>query len=290
MLALADRAFRIAALILTSAVSMSKTLDFPQPSQIVQSLGLQIRDMETRSRPRGITISSGCSAIDRVLPNGGYASGSLVEFLANGGQPLGSTTVALSTASHACEAGKYLVLIDTPIQYYPPALQRLGLPVDRIIGLRPKTYEDIVWAIDQSLRSSAVGCVIASIDRLNDRTARRFQLAAEAGGGLGILLRDATVAKSEPSWSDVQWLLAPQSHILLSSQLSEIEPHSTRWFEMILQRCHGGRSGARVRVGMNVSGEWIDMPSKEVPYGKTRHVHLAAELAKPTRIRREAAG
>jgi hypothetical protein len=41
---------------------------------------------------------------------------------------------------------------------------------------------------------------------------------------------------------------------------------------------------------MNASGEWIDMPSKEVPYGKTSHVHLAAELAKPTRIRREAAG
>ena len=289
MLALADRAFRIAALFYP-AVSMSQTLDFPKPSQIVQSLGLQIRDMETRTRPRGITISSGCPAIDRVLPDGGYASGSLVELLANGGQPLGSTTMALSTARHACEAGKYLVLIDTPTQYYPPSLQRLGLPVDRIIGLRPKTYEDIVWSIDQSLRSSAVGCVIASIDRLNDRTARRFQLAAEAGGGLGILLRDATIAKSEPSWADVQWSFAPYSYNRSSSQLSEMDAYSTRWFEMILRRCHGGRSGARVRVGMNASGEWIDMPSMEVPYGKTSHVHLAAELAKSTRIRREAAG
>lgn len=290
MLALADRAFRIAARILTSAVFMSKTLDFSQPSQTVQSLGLQIRGMETRTRPRGIASSSGCPAMDRVLPDGGYASGSLVELLAAGGQPIGSTTLALSAARHACEAGKYLVLIDTPTQYYPPALQRLALPVDRIIGLRPKTYEDIVWAIDQSLRSSAVGCVIASIDRLNDRTARRFQLAVEAGGGLGILLRDATVAKSEPSWADVQWSLGPPSNNRISGQTSGGDARgTTRWFEMTLRRCHGGRSGARVRVGMNASGEWIDMPM-EIPNGKTSHVHLAAELAKPTRTRREAAG
>jgi hypothetical protein len=272
--------------------------------RLVDILGEQIRTMETLHRSCDTVIPSGCRAMDACLPAGGYTWGSLLELLTDSGKPVGATTIALRIAREACGLGRYVVLLDPSLPFYPPALASLGLPLERVIGVRPTSYDDLVWAMDQSLRSSAVGCVIASIDRLDDRTARRFQLAVEKGGGLGILLRSASNVHSEPSWAEVQWQVATRNLPRAISPSPVANPlttrpvtpanlwaeHLSRWFELTLRRCRGGRVGNRIHIGINASGDWIDPPSIEKRNVQASHVHLAAELAKSTRKRREMAG
>jgi protein ImuA len=253
------------------------------PQQLVQTLGQQIRDLEKGRRREGPIISSGSSAIDRCLPQGGFLAGSMVEFTTPPGLAVGATTLALCMARQAAATGKYIVLFDTLKQYFPPALERLKLPLERVIGIRPTNHSDFLWAMDQALRCSAVGCVVAQIDRFDDRTARRFQLATEIGGGLGFLIRSASTARSQPSWADVQW------HITSPSAIEE-PSMTTRWFHATLKRCHGGKPGARLRLGVDAAGQWIESKRIEGYDAKASHVYLAAELAKPARIRREAAG
>ena len=56
-------------------------------SGIISQLRNQIRSVETAGRVGGqARVSSGCAAIDRLLPEGGYQRGTLVQWLTGGGQ------------------------------------------------------------------------------------------------------------------------------------------------------------------------------------------------------------
>jgi len=86
-------------------------------------------------------------------------------------------------------SARVIVFVDREGDFYPPAAWGLGLPVDRLVVVRPGNERDAYWAMDQSLRCAAVAVVVGSLGGLNDSLARRLQLAAETCGGLGILLR-----------------------------------------------------------------------------------------------------
>ena len=257
--------------------------------QKLEQLSRQIREMETAGRPAQECISSGCRTMDRHLPHGGYARGSMLELLRSG-PGSGVSSIALMIARQAIVDGKYLVVIDPQRQFYPPAMKSLGIPLERIIALQPANHADAIWGLAQVLRCSAVGAVIAEVGPLEDRVARKLQLAAEQGGGLGIFLRDARSARSQPSWADVQWLVrsATPEH---NTHNLEMQHQDVRWFNLELARCSGGRTGARLTVGVNGHGQWIDAPTTQ---GARREhasaLHLAAQLAQPARRSREIAG
>lgn len=257
--------------------------------QKMETLTRQIREMETAGRPDQARIPSGCRAMDRHLPQGGYARGSMVELLRhNAGS--GVTSLALLIARQAILDGKYLVVVDPERRFYPPAMKSLGIPLERVISLQPTNHADAIWGLAQVLRCPAVGAVVAEVGTLEDRIARKLQLATEQGGGLGIFIRDALSARSQPSWADIQWSVRaaapePSPHSL------EWDHQDTRWFGLELTRCSGGRTGARIHVGVNGHGQWIDtIPNKGARYEHASAMHLAAQLAQPTRRSREIAG
>ncbi len=148
------------------------------------------------------TFSSGAAAIDRLLPDGGFEHGMLVEWLAE--LPgCGAATLGLLAAREACRAGGMLVVLDRAQAFYPPAAVGWGVDPARLIVVRPRTARDEIWAAVQSLRSPVVAAVWTMIDRLDSRNFRRLQLAAEAGRTLGVLVRSAS-ARGQPSWADVR--------------------------------------------------------------------------------------
>jgi protein ImuA len=67
-----------------------------------------------------------------------------------------------------------------------------GLPQglgERLILLTPKGQTDLLWSVEEALRASPVGLVIAEPQAALSLTeGRRLQLAAEAGGTTGIML------------------------------------------------------------------------------------------------------
>lgn len=279
---------------LVEPVELVEPVQPPEPPessafQKLEQLSRQIREMETAGRPAQECISSGCRSMDRHLPHGGYARGSMLELLRSG-PGSGVSSIALMIARQAIVDGKYLVVIDPQRQFYPPAMKSLGIPLERIIALQPANHADAIWGLAQVLRCSAVGAVIAEVGPLEDRVARKLQLAAEQGGGLGVFLRDARSARSQPSWADVQWLVrsATPEH---NTHNLEMQHQNIRWFNLELARCSGGRTGARLTVGVNGHGQWIDAPTTQ---GARREhasaLHLAAQLAQPARRSREIAG
>ncbi len=250
---------------------------FDKLSKQVRHLEISGRTTSEQARP----LSSGCQAMDRYLPGGGYQNGTIVEYLRV--QPAcGANYLALSAAREAMNASLgFLVVVDLAQQFYPPAAVALGIDLQRLVLVRPKSSADALWAIDQSLRCSAVAAVLAEVDQMDDRAARRVQLAAEQGGGLGLLIRGAA-ARSQPSWAEVQWIVRPLHGESPSQGFAKypLSAVASRQVHVQLIRARGGRAGANVVIEIDsMRGELREV----VRHEQTAAMHLAAQLARPAR-------
>ncbi|MFI5378628.1 MAG: ImuA family protein [Tepidisphaerales bacterium] len=115
-------------------------------------------------------------------------------------------TPAAILAARARQAG-FIVWIDPDRQIYPPALAALGIPLDCVLWIHPAKPRDLVWAIAECLRCPGVDVTIATPPPLSRIEARRLQLAAETGGGIGLLLRPHNPAA--PYAAATRWLVTP---------------------------------------------------------------------------------
>ncbi|MEL6584057.1 MAG: hypothetical protein AAFQ36_09520 [Pseudomonadota bacterium] len=71
---------------------------------------------------------------------------------------------------------------------HPRGLSRFFDPA-RLVLIEARRAIDVLWSAEEGLRSGAVGMVVAELTRAPDLTAsRRLQLAAEAGGTLGLFI------------------------------------------------------------------------------------------------------
>ena len=112
-----------------------------------------------------------------------------------------------STSLTAGNPPPSLIICDPAGEIYPPAIAAMGIPLDRVYFLNPRDKADQLWAVAECLRCSAVGAVVAAPPPLSRIDARKLQLAAERGGGIGILLR--TLDQSPHYAAATRWLVRP---------------------------------------------------------------------------------
>jgi hypothetical protein len=212
----------------------------PQRTFCLEELRRRIARLEM-TRPGGhAPVTSGCVALDQFLPEKGFRRGTLIEWL-SAGDGTGACTLALLAAREMCQNGGVLVVVDRCRDFCPPAAIRFGIEAEQLVVIRAESAADNDWAMDQVLRSPAVAAVLAWPERIDGRTFRRWQLAVEQGGGLGLLLRPAA-ARADPSWADVR--------LLVESRSSGPRSHK-RLLRMIFLRCRGGTDGHTVDVELD---------------------------------------
>ncbi len=179
-----------------------------KPAQGCAALRERLRGLLARAAPSSpsgvVPLAPG---IDAALPGGGLARGAIHEILA--AEP-GASTAFCGHVLGRC-GGPVAWIIpeaeaadDLP---WPPGLARLGLAPEALILLAAKG-RDALWAAEQALRCPALAAVAAVLPGLGLAAARRLQLAAEAGGTLGLLLRPDT-DRPGPTASRTRWHVAP---------------------------------------------------------------------------------
>ena len=102
-----------------------------------------------------------------------------------------------------------MVIVDRQGNFNPPAAAAWGINLEDTFVVRATNPSDQLWAIDQCLRCEDVAAVMAWPAQLDSCTFRRWQLAAETSGALGLLVRP-TAAAREPTWATVRLLVNPQ--------------------------------------------------------------------------------
>jgi hypothetical protein len=146
---------------------------------------------------RSSALPSGFAELDAALPGGGWPSGAITELMPDA-QGIGELSLVLPALARVTRAGRYLAWIAPPSLPCPAALAQAGIALERLLLVRTTDTASGLWAAEQLLRCAHIGAVLAWPVVLDDRQVRRLQLAAEAGGGCGMLYRPAAAA-STPS-------------------------------------------------------------------------------------------
>ena len=287
-----------------------------QPSQhvaaVVAELAQRVRQLERPRRAEGgDVVSCGQPRLDALLPERGLRRGTLVEWLSTAAAA-GAGTLALVAARQAAERGGPIVVVDRAGNFYPPGAQRLGIDLASLIVVRPDNDADQSWVIDQALRTRGVAAVCAALDRADEHTLRRWQLAAETGDTLGLLVRPERV-RHEPSWAELRLWVEPIAEPEQQQKQQQRQPQQrhpqqqqrSRRLRVHLLRWRGGQPGRAAEVEIRPPDLPQDLPrdlqhdaphelSRAAPAlpwpeqvdrlrrgtsDETRSVHLASELA-----------
>lgn len=169
-------------------------------------------------------------AIDAGLPWGGLPRAALHEILAaEPGAAAGFAALVLARAG-----GTVLWIAPDP-DAWPPGLARFGLSPAHLVLVRAPRAQDALWAMEETLRCPAVGAALLMTGALDLTAARRLQLAAEAGGVLGLLLRPDE-DNASPTAALTRWRIG-------ATPSDSASPHAIgdpAW-SLDLLRCRGGR-------------------------------------------------
>ncbi|MCE9606831.1 MAG: hypothetical protein K8U03_18240 [Planctomycetia bacterium] len=190
------------------------------------------------------TSSSGTTALDAVLPAGGLRGGTLVEWLA--AEPgAGTTTLAVAAARKILASGRPLVIVDSSERskgrFHPPGVAKLANGQlwnwRQVLLVRAEAAEGR-WAVDQALRTSGVGAVLFRMDYEDERWMRRWQLAAERSGTLGLVVR-RLAKQPEACFADLRILVTPLCAV------------AERRVRLQVLRCRQGSPGTVVEVSLS---------------------------------------
>ncbi|MGH6981921.1 MAG: ImuA family protein [Stellaceae bacterium] len=153
--------------------------------------------------------------IDRRLPGGGLALGALHEVSGLGPDEEDGSAPAAFIAGLAarldpvkpvlwCQSG------DTDV--YGPGLAACGLAPERLLLARARNATDLLWTMEEGLRTRALAAVVGEIADLHGPATRRLQLAAETSGVTGFALRRFRVpstAARAPNAAVTRWCVSP---------------------------------------------------------------------------------
>jgi protein ImuA len=202
--------------------------DMAANSELLRAL--LARQVPTRRRE---FFRTGWDAMDDLAPEGGLRCGATHELLFDsGGSCPKLLALLLARAAQAAMDG-VIVWSDPKRELNAAAASAAGIDLRRMILLRPSNAEQEISALGECLRCRGVSATVAGLNRLSGVEARRLQLAAENGGGVGIFLR--------PMSKSVAGNYAAATRWLVRSSLENEESQS--WIVELLHG-HGGRIGS----------------------------------------------
>lgn len=204
-------------------------------SEIVAELAARIRRIERAGTYQAPNIEDdvevpAASALTSLWPNMASLRGRLVEWLANA-KGAGATSLAV-LASQAAFAQDLWVVVDGRKTLHGPGLVPLSLDLNRVVLVRPERPQDVLWAVEQSLRTRGVGVVVCEVDQLTPAAFRRLQLAAETGGTLGVLLRPERM-RQQPTWAEFRFLVRPLAMRDIEKSSGAIKPRRRLLVELL---------------------------------------------------------
>ena len=199
-------------------------------------LRARIRALEGAGSGEGGVWPLEADALDTALPGGGLARAAVHEVVpARTGWddgPAAGFTLAL--------AGRALGHADGPVLWvarrldlYPPGTAAFGVPPERLLCARAPDDAGVLWALEEALRCPDLAAVVGEVEQLSRTPVRRLQLAAEAGGGTGLLVQRRRIppTRAEPSAAVTRWRVGA---------LPRVSPASGPRWRVELARVRGG--------------------------------------------------
>lgn len=196
---------------------MSATLDILMParagniSAAAQSLAATLPHALWRgnqmSSYRGAVMSSGHTALDQELPNGGWPHSALIELLL---QQAGSGEMQLLQPPLAAitQINRQVVLLQPPHLPHIAAWNGWNLAPHRLLWVKTSGSADALWSAEQILRNGSCGALLFWQPHIRSDALRRLHLAAQASDTMLWMIRPLSAAH-ESSPAPLRLILRP---------------------------------------------------------------------------------
>src|SRR5690606_20757761 len=164
-------------------------------------------------------LSSGFPAIDVEPPGAGWPVGMLNELIGRE-SGIGELRLLVPLLRQLTREHRFVVLLAPPHLPYAPALASHGIDLDYLLIVQAPNAADRLWAVEQTLKSTAFGALLAWLpqDRTRPEHLRRMQAAAQPATGPVFLFRQLA-AQFEASPAPLRLLLLPRPDQRLSVQI-----------------------------------------------------------------------
>lgn len=169
-------------------------------------------------RVGGAVWPSGYAALDAQLPGGGWPQSVLSELLlAQVG--VGEWRLLAPVLRDVAASGKLLMLFKPPALLSSAVLAALGVAAQQLLIVPGRSASDMLWALEQTLKSGHAGAVLAWLPaRLPVDALRRLQFAAAQHGGPVFVLRESG-AQQQPSPAPLRLSLSASGPDCLAVQI-----------------------------------------------------------------------
>ena len=168
-----------------------------------------------RGRSAPVTVGeqpTGWAELDALLPTGGWPEASLSEILL----PLdgvGELQLVLPTLARLTRGKRPVMLIAPPYAPCVAGWHQHGVDMRRV-EIVTTTQRDVLWAMEQCLRSSSCAAVLAWPQLADDRALRRLQVAADGGRALAFAFRDRRhLSNASPAALRLELEALPQARV-----------------------------------------------------------------------------
>jgi protein ImuA len=159
-------------------------------------------------RSAGVTVATGHTALDALLPGGGWPVGAISEILQlQSGQ---HEWRLLLPALKRADFGSVVMMVGAPHVPFGPGLMAQGFDARRLLMINTDTSAGRLWSAEQALRCSEVAAVLAWLPQVRVEQLRRLQIAAHAHNKLLFVMRPVQ-AQNEPSPAVLRVLTSTQS-------------------------------------------------------------------------------
>jgi hypothetical protein len=130
---------------------------------------------------------TGWAALDAVLPAGGWPAAALSEILlpADG---VGELQLVLPTLARLTQGARTVVIVAPPYAPCVAGWHQHGVDM-RHVEIVHADSQDVLWAMEQCLRSASCAAVLAWPQQADDHALRRLQVAADSGHALAFVFR-----------------------------------------------------------------------------------------------------
>ena len=231
------------------------------------ALRRRLEALERTGRQDRRVLPFALPAVDKALPGKGLALGALHEVAGAGAEEEDGAVAAAFLAGILARLRPGLPVLWCLAEgdLYGPGLAAAGLDPGRLILARARRPQEVLWAMEEGLKSPALAAVVGEVEALSLPASRRLLLAAEASGVTGFALRRwrngdrAARQRLAPNAALTRWRVAALAGAVAAGEPGIGRP---RW-QVELWRCRGG-------VPMSWMVEACDA---------TGHVALAAALA-----------
>jgi protein ImuA len=190
--------------------------------------------------PAGAVLPFAMPAIDAALPWRGLPRGALheVENAGTTGEDGAAATFLAGILARLTPERPVLWCLQH-LDLHPPGLALAGLAAKRLLLVQAPNEREILWAMEEGLRSRALAAVVGEVDALSTPASRRLQLAAESSGVTGFVLHRSS-GNAAASAAVTRWRVAATPSMPIAGEPGIGRP---RW-RVELLRCRGGMPAA----------------------------------------------